>query len=78
MLLVLIYPGAMGLGDVTLAAYVGLLAGYPRVLICLFVAVLAGGLAAAVLLISGRGNRKTFMPYAPYLALGGALALWFL
>lgn len=75
LLLALIYPGGMGLGDVKLAGYVGLLAGYPRVLVCLLVAVVAGGLAAAILLATRKATRRTYIPYAPFLALGGMLAL---
>ena len=68
----------MGFGDVILAAYIGLIAGWPRVLVCLLVGVLAGGVAAAVLLLLGRLSRRSYMAYAPYLALGGVLVLFFL
>jgi leader peptidase (prepilin peptidase)/N-methyltransferase len=68
----------MGLGDVMLAGYVGLIAGYPRVLLCLLVGILAGGVAAAALLLSGKVGRRSYIPYAPYLVLGGALALLYL
>lgn len=76
-ILALIRPGAMGMGDVKLAGYVGLIAGYPRVIFSLMIAIVAGGIAAAVLLASGRASRRSYMPYAPYLALGGALAILF-
>ena len=75
LLLALLYPGGMGYGDVKLAGYIGLVAGYPRVLICLGVGILAGGVAAALLLLSGKGGRRTYMPYAPFLVLGGLLVL---
>jgi leader peptidase (prepilin peptidase)/N-methyltransferase len=68
----------MGFGDVILAAYIGLIAGWPRVLVCLLVGVLAGGVAAAILLLTGRLTRRSYMAYAPYLALGGALVLFYL
>lgn len=70
------YPKGMGFGDVKLAGYVGLVAGYPQVLPSLSVAILAGGLAAALLLIGRRVGRRSYIPYAPFLALGGALALF--
>ena len=76
LLLAVIYPGAMGFGDVKLAGSIGLIAAYPRVLVCLLVAMLAGGVAAAGYLLSGRGTRKSFIPYAPFLAIGGLLALF--
>jgi leader peptidase (prepilin peptidase)/N-methyltransferase len=71
-----IYPKGMGFGDVKLAGYVGLIAGYPRVLHCLLVGILAGGAAAAVLLATRRVARRSYIPYAPFLVLGGALALF--
>lgn len=78
LLLAVVYPGAMGFGDVKLAGYVGLIAAYPHVLTCLLTAMLAGGVAAGVYLLSGRGTRKSFIPYAPFLALGGLLAVFML
>lgn len=66
--------GAMGAGDVKLAAVIGLIAGYPAVLTALLAGVLFGGVAAAVALLRGLGRRST-IPYAPWLALGAMLAL---
>ncbi len=68
----------MGLGDVFLAAYVGLIAGFPRVLPCLLLAVLSGGAASLIMLVLGKVKRDTPIPYAPYLALGGLLAILYL
>ncbi len=71
-----IYPRGMGMGDVKLAGYIGLLAGYPRVWVCLLIAVLAGGVGAAGLLLSGRAGWRSYIAYAPYLVLAGGLALF--
>jgi len=74
--------GAMGVGDVKLAAALGAVLGYPVILQGLFLGVLAGGGGAALLLATGRLTRKDTMAYAPYLALGGwvawmgSLGLW--
>ena len=76
LLLAIIYPGGLGFGDVKLAGYIGLIAGYPRVLPALAVGILAGGIGAAILLLSGKGHRRSYMPYAPFLAIGGILALF--
>ncbi|MCL6429641.1 MAG: prepilin peptidase [Anaerolineae bacterium] len=65
----------MGWGDVKLAGYVGLIAGYPRVFACLTITALAGGLAAAALLLTRRAQRRSYIPYAPYLVLGALLAV---
>ena len=81
-LLALARRGAMGAGDVKLAGAMGVLVGYPLVLKALLWGILAGGVGALWLLISRRSVRRKYMPYGPYLALGGwvvwmgALGLW--
>lgn len=67
--------GAMGMGDVKLAAALGALVGFPDVLPALAVGMVAGGIAALVLLITRRVGRKDYMAYAPYLALGAWVIL---
>jgi len=71
-----LYPRGMGFGDVKLAGYVGLVAGFPKVLPCLLAAILAGGVTALVLLLTRQVGRRSYIPYAPFLAFGGALALF--
>jgi leader peptidase (prepilin peptidase)/N-methyltransferase len=65
--------GAMGTGDVKLAAALGAVLGYPLVLRGLFWGIVAAGLAALFLLATGRAGRKDTMAYGPYLALGAWL-----
>lgn len=69
----LFLPGALGLGDAKLEAATGALLGYPVALAAVFAGVLAGGLAAALLLFTGRAGRKDPLAYGPYLALGAWL-----
>lgn len=82
LLLALIRRGALGAGDVKLAAALGALLGFPLVLPGLLIGALAGGVAALLLLITHRAGRKDYMAYGPYLALGawlvwtGSLGLW--
>ncbi len=68
-------PGGMGLGDMKLGAMLGAFLGWRAGLFALFVAVLAGGLVASLLLLAGRKGRKDAVPFGPFLALGGATAL---
>lgn len=66
------YPAGMGMGDVKLAAVLGLFLG-TAVAPAMFVAMLAGSLVGA-LIIARKGakeGRKTAIPFGPYLALGG-------
>lgn len=72
----LLTPFHMGMGDVKLAGYVGLIAGLRHVLPCLLLAIVAGGLVAGIGLATRRIARRSYIPYAPYLALGGVVALF--
>lgn len=69
-------PGALGQGDVKLAGLLGLMVGFPAIVLALLITMLAGGLVAIALLVSGRARRGDTLAYAPYLALGGLLALY--
>lgn len=71
----LAYPRGMGLGDVKLAATMGLFLGRdvgPAIL----VALLAGSLVGlAMIAREGAGARKRAIPFGPFLALGGVVGL---
>jgi len=78
LLLVLISPSGMGLGDVKLAASLGtLLAWFGwRVLIAgAFAGFLLGGLAGVAVVLSGRATRKQPIPFGPFMIAGAVLAL---
>jgi prepilin signal peptidase PulO-like enzyme (type II secretory pathway) len=66
-------PGALGTGDVKLAAVLGAALGFPLGLLGLLCGAVTGGVAAAVLLLTRRAGRKDTMAYGPYLALGAWL-----
>src|SRR3954452_16553662 len=71
----LAYPSGMGMGDVKLAAVMGLYLGN-AVAPALLIAVLAGTIAGiGVMLVRGSADRKLAVPFGPFLALGGVLAL---
>jgi len=67
--------GGLGGGDVKMAALVGGVVGYPAVLSVGAVAAVGGGLTALLLLVTRRATRTTVLPYVPFLALGGIIAL---
>jgi leader peptidase (prepilin peptidase)/N-methyltransferase len=69
--------GGMGMGDVKMAALVGLITGFPRVFIALFLSIMAGGLVAAALLALGLKRRRQPIPFGPFLAIGTmAVVVW--
>ncbi len=65
----------MGMGDVKLAAFIGLALGFAHVVPALVLMALAGGAAATLLLLSGRRKRSEPIPYAPFISLGALAAL---
>lgn len=65
-----IRSGAMGAGDVKLAGTIGVLVGFPNVIVALCVGILAGGIGALALLITRRTTLHGTLAYAPYLAIG--------
>jgi len=72
----LLYPAGMGMGDVKLAMLMG--AGLGASVVAAFVVGLLAGFVAAVFLIVTRGSaaRKMAIPFVPFLALGGLVALF--
>lgn len=75
-LVALVYPKGMGMGDVKLAAFLGAGLG-GAVAVALFLGFVAGFFPAiAVLVRRGRAARKETIPYGPFLALGGVIALF--
>jgi leader peptidase (prepilin peptidase)/N-methyltransferase len=72
----LAYPAGMGLGDVKLAFLLGAALGR-TVGVALMVGMLAALVPAVVLLARhGTAARKMYIPFGPFLALGGVVALF--
>lgn len=67
--------GALGFGDVKLAAFVGLISSFPQLLIGLVVTLFAGGIIGLLLLITRRVTLRTAIPYGPYIVIGGFYAM---
>lgn len=74
--IILVQPAGMGGGDMKLGAMLGAFLGWKVLLFSLFVAVTAGGALAIVLLATGLRGRKDPVPFGPFLALGGAMGLF--
>lgn len=72
----LIFRGGMGMGDVKLAVFLGA-ALAEVVVLAIAIAVLAAFVAALVVLFrNGAAGRKSAMAFAPFLALGAAVAIF--
>ena len=68
--------GGMGGGDMKLGAMLGAFLGWKVLLLSIFVSVVLGGALALGLLAAGRRGRKDPIPFGPFLALGGAIGLF--
>jgi leader peptidase (prepilin peptidase) / N-methyltransferase len=76
LLVTLAYPRGMGMGDVKLVAMMGLYLGRavaPAILIGFAAGALVG---VAMIARHGSGARKRAVPFGPFLALGGVIAVW--
>ena len=71
----LIAPAGMGGGDVKFAAVLGLMVGFPGVLLAIWISAVGGGLIAIGLIVSGRKGRKDVIPFGPFMAIGAAVVL---
>lgn len=73
----LAYPGGMGMGDVKLAAVMGLLLG-PAVAAAILIALLTGVIVGALIIArkGARAGRKTAVPFGPFLAIGALVAVF--
>ncbi len=68
----------MGFGDVKLALLLGLLLGYPRIIVSLYIAFLTGaGIALILILWRKKKLRGDTIPFGPFLILGAVLGLLF-
>jgi leader peptidase (prepilin peptidase)/N-methyltransferase len=76
MAIILASGGGMGGGDMKLGAMLGAFLGWKLALVAMFVAVAAGGVVGVGVLATGRKGRKDPIPFGPFLALGGAVALF--
>ena len=65
----------MGEGDVKLAGLIGLLVGYPNVLVALWISVVSAGVVVGVLWALRRKTLTDGIPYGPFMSLGTVVAL---
>jgi leader peptidase (prepilin peptidase)/N-methyltransferase len=70
--------GGLGYGDVRLGAMLGWFVaweGLRHVPVGLFLAFVSSAVVGLALIASGRASRRTAIPFGPFLAIGGVLAL---
>jgi len=67
----------MGMGDVKFAIFMGLLLGYPNVILAFYVAFIVGAIYGLGLMVFRKANKKSQVSFGPFLILG-TLVSWFL
>jgi leader peptidase (prepilin peptidase)/N-methyltransferase len=77
-LIVLISKGKwMGVGDIKLAFLMGLILGFPNILVALFLAFFLGAIIGIGLILSGKKTLKSEVPFGPFLITGTFTAFFF-
>lgn len=67
--------GGLGGGDVTLSTFLGVIVGFPYILLSLTFGVFLGGFVVLLLLLTRQVGLKTFIPYGPFLTTTGWIML---
>lgn len=78
LVLALIIPGGIGIGDIKLSAVLGLalgFLGFGAVVLSFFAAFVSFSLVAIGLVIIGTAGLRTRIPFGPFMILGGVFAL---
>jgi leader peptidase (prepilin peptidase) / N-methyltransferase len=77
LIIALISPAGMGMGDVKLSGLIGLFLGYlgwGRIVVAFFAAFAIGAVVGIALMILGKAGRKTAIPFGPFMALGAIIS----
>ncbi len=72
---------ALGFGDVALSGVIGLMLGWPTILIGIFVAILIAGIVSLIYIVIKLLTRKyqvlMAIPYGPFLVIGAVIFIYF-
>lgn len=80
LLLATLYAGGMGFGDVKLAGVLGMFLGFlgwGELLVGAFGAFVLGGVFAVILVVGKRANRKSGIPFGPWMLAGAWAGILF-
>ncbi|HLC01633.1 MAG TPA: prepilin peptidase [Anaerolineales bacterium] len=75
LLIAIVYPGGMGMGDVKLGAFIGLAVGLPGILLALYLSFVLGGVISGLLWLARIVGRRDPIAFGPFLAMGALATL---
>lgn len=67
----------MGLGDVKLAFFMGIILGYPNIIVASYLAFLTGALAGVILILLRIKKLKGHIAFGPFLVMGTVIAYYY-
>ncbi|MEP6799740.1 MAG: prepilin peptidase, partial [Lapillicoccus sp.] len=79
LVLVMVYPAGMGIGDLKLAGLLGLVLGYlsvAAVLVGAAAGFIFGAVVGVALMATGAANRKTAIPFGPFMIAGAIFSIF--
>ncbi|QQG47272.1 MAG: prepilin peptidase [Candidatus Woesebacteria bacterium] len=66
----------MGLGDVKLALFIGMVIGFSNTIVWFFISFFIGGVFGAILIVLKKAKLKQKLPFAPFLIIGFLVVLF--
>jgi leader peptidase (prepilin peptidase) / N-methyltransferase len=75
LVLALIYPSGMGMGDVKMGGMLGAFLG-PYAALAVFLGALLGAVTGGLLMAAGKMRRRSALPFGLFMALGGVISLF--
>jgi len=68
---------AMGLGDVLISFTIGLLLGWQKGFLALYIAFITGAIFGTLLIVTHRKRMKSKIPFGPFLVMGTVIMLYY-
>lgn len=76
-LVILTRGKGMGLGDVKFVFVIGLILGFPLIIVSLYLSFLTGAAISLILVIRGKKTMKSTIPFGPFLSGGAIVTLFY-
>jgi leader peptidase (prepilin peptidase)/N-methyltransferase len=73
--LALAIPGGMGMGDVKMGGMLGAFLG-PYAALAVFLGAVIGAVSGGVLMVAGKAQRRSHLPFGLFMAIGGVISLF--